>query len=221
MRAVELDRVESRLPGAPRRIAVVEDQGVHAGFRERDRRRPPVVERDREGGDDRPPLFPPRRGVLRAERGAAVPWSLRGAFRTAVADLDPGGAAETVQEIDDTAEGLHVGVEPEPEAPMRDAPVPAHRRRLHQRKTRPPHGEAPELDEVQVVGYALDRAVHRHGGNDDAVLQRHGAQRQRLEQHRPRAGVFRRSGRFHAILSSRRLPFQSPPYRSSTESPPR
>ena len=79
-------------------------------------------------------------------------------------------------------------VVPQAEAAGRDARIGRHAGHLAEHQPRAAQRAAAEMHQVEIVGHAVDRRVHRHRRDDDAVRQGHAAQRERREHGRRRRG---------------------------------
>ena len=90
-------------------------------------------------------------------------------FAAGVRELDAGDAAVGFEEVGDAGEEGDVVVGVDAEVPGGDAAFGADGGGFGDDGARSTDCAAAEVDEVPVVGVAVDRAVLAHGGDDDAV----------------------------------------------------
>jgi hypothetical protein len=73
-----------------------------------------------------------------------------------------------------------VRIEPQAVATRSDPPLLGDRGRLDENEAGAAERKTPEMNQMEVVGEAVMRAVHRHRRHHDAVAQRHAAKGYRL-----------------------------------------
>ena len=177
---VDLDQVEARLDGAhggggEGRDDLVDPRFVQGGgLRE-------LVVGDRGGGHGLPAA------VGACEGGAGVrraPLGLGGGLAPGVGELDPGRRAEGVDQVDDRAQRLALGVVPQAEVLRGDAPLGDHAGGLEDHGAGAAAGEGAVVHEVVVGGDAVagGDGVLAHGRHPDAVADGEVAQGDRGEQ---------------------------------------
>ncbi len=106
-------------------------------------------------------------------------------------DRDLGGRA-CVHVVDDALPCRRVLRRIEPGAALRDPRIGRDAHHFGEHEAGAAVRAAAQVDEVEVVGRAVDARVLRHRRHDDAVLERHAAQRERREHRRHRGRRFRR-----------------------------
>jgi hypothetical protein len=92
-------------------------------------------------------------------------------------ELDTGSGALAVQEIDDAGQRSNLLVLPQAKVAIADAAFRRHRRCLEHHQTEATNAEAPEMNEVPVIGEAVLCRILAHGRDDRAVAQGEAAQR--------------------------------------------
>src|SRR5688572_4897119 len=104
------------------------------------------------------------------------------------------GLAVGVDEIDDAAPRLDMLRRVEPGAARADPALGRDAGHFGVDQARPALRPLAIMDEVEIVRAAVDRRIHRHRRDDDAILEAHVAQPERRE-HRRRGLVYRRPAR--------------------------
>ena len=89
--------------------------------------------------------------------------AVRMGVESQLAELDAGRGALAPEEPDDAREGSNLLVVPEPEIAVGDAALRHDAGRLDDHQPEAAHREAPEMDEVPVVGEPVARRVLTHG----------------------------------------------------------
>src|SRR5580692_2461549 len=103
----------------------------------------------------------------------AFPAEARGSLAASMPELDRyAGVRLRVDDVRDARPATELQVVPETEAAGGDAGVRRDARHLREDHRGATEGPGAEMDEVEVVGQPVDRTVRRHGGDDDAVLER-------------------------------------------------
>ena len=181
MRAVQLEPVEAGLGGKARGAHEVVAHALHVAAAHRARPGADAVEVLLRRGRDECP-------VARGQRLVdAVPRDAGRAFRAGMAELDGDlRVAVGVDEIDDALPSVALRGVPQARAARRDAGLRRGARHLGEDQAGTAHRARAEVHEVIVVGHAVDARVLRHRRDDDAVLQRHAAHRERREHRRRR-----------------------------------
>lgn len=184
MGAVDLDDVKPGLDGPLGRGGEGLDQ--LPDLRARHLADPRV--RAREGHGARPPhvVGPPADVKPRDVRlpALAVPGREGARLAARVGELHPRAVALRVHEVDDAAQRRDVAVAPEARVLGRDAPVGEHGGGLDDDEGGAARRQRAEVREVPVGEVAAVGRVLAHGRHDEAVGQRHAADRERLEEGR-------------------------------------
>jgi hypothetical protein len=90
--------------------------------------------------------------------------------------LDAGGGALGVQEIDDAGEGGDMLVLPQAQIGIGNAALGGNAGGFEDHQAKAANGKAPEMDQMPVIGEAVLRRILAHGGDDRAVAQGQAAQ---------------------------------------------
>jgi hypothetical protein len=129
------------------------------------------------GGSDRLPA------AFRSGNGAGYfPWNGHAGLAPGVRELGAGVGTVLVKEGSDALEFGNVLVFPDAEVSRRDAALRAHGVGLCDDEAGTTYGAAAEVDQVPVVGKAIDAGVFAHGRHGDAVWQSEAAELKRREE---------------------------------------
>lgn len=123
-----------------------------------------IAEGDGAGGHHLPAV-----GLAGGDGEAAVPGEFAAGLAAGVGELDGGDGALGFEEVDDAAEGFDVGVGPEAEVAEGDAAGGFDGCCLHHDEAGATGGAGAEMDEMPIVGEAIDGGVFTHGRDGDAV----------------------------------------------------
>lgn len=123
-----------------------------------------IAEGDGAGGDDLPAV-----GLAGGDGEAAVPGEFAAGFAAGVGELNGGDGALGFEEGDDAAEGFNMRVAPESEVAEGDAAGGFNGGGLDHDEPCAAGGAGAEVDEMPIVGEAIDGGVFAHGGDGDAV----------------------------------------------------
>ena len=181
VRHVEIENVEARLVGAPRRLAPALDDFGNLGPREGARSRIGRWRVDAARRDQLPP-FPIPDLRRRLQRRAAFPRPEAPRLAARVAELEARHRIVQADEVGAALEARDVGIVPETEVPHRTAAAALDLGRFHDDQPRATGGEPARIHQVPVGGEALLRRILVHGRHDDPVLERHVANGNRFEQ---------------------------------------
>ena len=197
VRGVQLEHVEAGVDGHSCRAHEVVAHVVHVGpghgARHGQRRR--VRQRGGTNGWPR---------ALTEGKILSFPWKLRGPFAARVSELETDLCRRPfVHEVHHAAPVRSVLRRVHPCAAQRDARLRRHTHHFRHDECRAAEGACTEVDEVEVIRCAVACAVHVHGREHDAILQRHVAQAKRREHRWSRRVVSRRRG-------TRRCPAREP-----------
>ena len=185
MRGVNLDDIE---PGRQRATrGLLEGIGHRRDLRRVQRTRNRIAARECiAGGTDRLPA------ARRWRHGGAIfPGRGGASLASRVRELHAGRTALSVHEPYDALEHLDVIVFPDAEIVRADAPFGCHRGRFGEHERRAAHRAAAEMNEMPVVGEAVDARVLAHRRDDDAVGKGEAFERERVEEvrHAPHSMV--------------------------------
>ena len=183
VRGMDIEHVEARLVGAPRRLAPALDDFGDFGARQRAGRGIRRRRIDAARGDQLPllPIVDLGRWL---QRRTTLPGPEAPRLATGMAELDAGHGIVQADEVDAALEAGHEGVVPDPEIAHRAAAAPLDLGRFHDDQRCPARGVAAGIHQVPVGGKAIDRRILMHRRDDDTVLQRDVAQLDRREQQR-------------------------------------
>ncbi len=123
-----------------------------------------IAEGDGAGGHHLPAV-----GLAGGDGKAAVPGEFAAGFAAGVGELDGGDGALGFKERDDAAEGFDVGVGPEAEVAEGDAAGGFDGGGFDHNEAGATGGAGAEVDEMPIVGEAIDGGVFTHGRDGDAV----------------------------------------------------
>ena len=182
MGAMQFQPVKAGLHRITGRLHKFGPDAVHVGARHGLRLLVGRAVSDRAGCQQRPVAFGQR-------LVGRFPADLRRSLGSAVAELqtDFGAGARGMNEIDNPLESQHLLLVPQAGAARGDAAFGVGRGHFHEHQRRAAQRPRAQMHQVKVLRHAVNRAVHGHGRDDDAVLQRQPAHRQR-QQHRRRRG---------------------------------
>ena len=182
---MDLEEVEARLVRPPRRAHVVGLHRVHVGAVHLARDLTVGEVGDRRGAHDRP-------GAALERTITAFPHDLRGRLAPGVTELHPDlRPALRVNGGHDAPPSVGMLRQVHPRAPRRDASLAGHIGHLAHDEAGAAHRPGEVVREVEVVRKAVDRGVHAHRRDDDAVRDDELAESERREH---RGGARLRAG---------------------------
>ena len=160
---VKFDEIESGCEGAMSSSNEVGDDLVHPGAIKGCGDGERFVEANGGRSDRLPAAFRRRDGT------ALFPWDRHAGFAAGVSELGSSVGAVLVEEGCDSLEFRDVLVFPDAEIAGSDAGFGTYGVSFRNDEGSAADGPTSEVDEVPVVGEAVDRGVFAHGGDDDAV----------------------------------------------------
>ncbi len=201
VRPMNIEHVEARLMGAPRRLAPALDHLRDFGARQHARRRVGVGRVDPARGDKLPGVPVVDLGA-RLERCAAFPRPETPRLAARMPDLDPRHRVVLPDEIDAALQAGNECVVPQAEIANGAAAAPLHLGGFHEHEAGAARRIAADIHQVPVGRETLHARILVHRRDHDAVFQGHVADRDRFEQHRAGHAVLLGGG---AYASSRHV----------------
>jgi hypothetical protein len=110
---------------------------------------------------------------------SAEPRRSAASLAPGVRNLNARHGALAFDEARDAGERLDMGIAPDAHIAGRDAAIARDGGGLHHDEAHAARRAAAEMHEVPVIGEAFMRGILAHGRHDDAVLERHLAERER------------------------------------------
>src|SRR5438034_3225068 len=193
MSRMNLNHLEAGFAGATCRLRERSDDLLNAVACERVRHGITVGERQRARGHD---LLPSP--CMFGNRSVTRPRPVRAGFAASVRQLHAGDTALRMNEPDDSGQRLYVIVTPDAKILRADAALGKNRRGLGKHQSRPAHRAAAQMDEMPVVGVAVNTGVLAHRRDEHTVRKRETTNRERIEQvsHRSYTVAFNHRGRY-------------------------